>query len=125
MNYEKKLNTLYTKMKNSTSGVTIIALVVTIIILIIIAGISITSLTDEKSVMKESDQKMSEAQKESIIEKIEADLYTEKIKAGKTPGREELVKIITDKGYGTVSGDKLTTTEGGYEINLTEIQGWK
>ena len=59
-------------MQKKEKGVTLIALVVTIIVLIILAGISITTLTGDKGLIDEATNTSSEAQRESIIEKIQA-----------------------------------------------------
>lgn len=86
-------------MKNSEKGVTLVALVTTIIVLIIIAGVSIGNIN--KGTIKETKEKTAEAQKESIIEKIEADIYNEKIKKGRDLNNSE-AKAILEK-YGTIT----------------------
>ena len=79
-------------MKNRERGVTLIALVTTIIVLLILAGVSISMITDKGSAIRQSKEQAAQAERESIIEKIEADLLTEKTKTGnigerKTPRR--------------------------------------
>ena len=110
------------------SGVTLIALIVTIIVLIIIASISIGAISGDKGIIKEANETSSQAQKESIIEKIEADLYTEKVKKGRTMKEQDLKDIINKNDYGTVqekSGENiLVTKDGQYEIKFSEIIGW-
>lgn len=68
-----------------------------------------------------------EAEIESLIEKIDADLYTEKIKTNKTPTKEDLIKIIEENNYGTVNSDQnsFTSKEGEYIIQFSEIIGWE
>lgn len=111
------------------SGVTLIALIVTIIVLIIIASISIGAISGDKGIIKEANETSSQAQKESIIEKIEADLYTEKVKKGRTMKEQDLKDIIDKNDYGTVqekSGENiLVTKDGQYEIKFSEIIGWE
>lgn len=111
------------------SGVTLIALIVTIIVLIIIASISIGAISGDKGIIKEANETSSQAQKESIIEKIEADLYTEKVKKGRTMKEQDLKDIINKNDYGTVqekSGENiLVTKDGQYEIKFSEIIGWE
>ena len=62
--------------------------------------------------------------KESIIEKIEADLYSEKTITGKIPNETNLIEIA--EKYGTVdkTNKKITITGANYEINFSEIEGW-
>ena len=108
-------------------GVTIIALVITIIVLLILAGISITTLTGEKGLINQARDNSSEAQRESIIGKIEADLFKEKTKTGNTPSKEDLKKIIEENGYneGALGEDSFITKDGGHTINYDEIIGWE
>ena len=108
-------------------GVTIIALVITIIVLLILAGISITTLTGEKGLINQARDNSSEAQRESIIGKIEADLFKEKTKIGNTPSKEDLKKIIEENGYneGALGEDSFITKDGGHTINYDEIIGWE
>lgn len=78
-------------------------------------------------IIKQSDEATKQAQKESILEKIEADLYTEKLKNGKTPSKKDLIEIITNKDYGSVNEENevLITKDGGYKIEFSEILGWE
>lgn len=114
-------------MKRQEKGVTLIALAITIIVLLIIAGISLGQLTDEKGIINQADETTSQAQRESILEKIEAELYKEKTKKGRAVTKAELIHML-ESNYGTISGENgsetLTTTVGGYQIPLKEIIGW-
>ena len=111
-------------------GITLVALVTTIIILLILSGITIGTLTGKKALINETNKNIESAQKESIIEKIEADLYSEKTITGKTPTKEKL-KEIAGK-YGNVVEEEQNSyisiiNEGKevYKIFFTEISGWK
>lgn len=111
-------------MRNN-KGVTLISLAITIIVLLILASITIGSIRDKKGIVKEAESSSAEAEKESIIEKIEADLYNEKIKTGKKPTKSELKKIIEENGYSeTLAEDSFTSKGGKYTINYDEILGW-
>lgn len=114
-------------MQKKEKGITLIALVITIIVLIILASISITTLTGEKGLINQANDTTESAQRESIIEKIEADLLKEKTKTGNTPSKEDLKTIIQENGYneGTVGEDSFVTKDGGYTIEYNEINGWK
>ena len=107
-------------MKRKERGVTLIALVVTIVVLLILASIGIGAITSDNGVIKQS------AERESIIEKIEADLYTEKTKTGKTPSKNDLKELIKEKDFGTVNeDDSFTSKIGNYKIEFEEIEGWE
>lgn len=118
-------------MNKKDKGITIVALSITIIILLILAGVSISSIKGEKSSIKEAIQNTENAQRKSIIEKIEADLYNEKVKNGKMPTEDNLTNLINEKGYGTITEDSesgenmLVTAEGQHEILFSEIIGWE
>ena len=71
----------------------------------------------------EAKARTAESQKQSILEKIQADIYTEEIKKGKSLTKSEIENII--KKYGRINGTTLTTTEGEFEIKLDEIIKWK
>ena len=78
------------------------------------------------SIQEAKDSKQ-EAEIESLIEKIDADLYTEKIKTGETPTRSKLIEIIENNDYGTVNEDgyRFTSKVGNYVIQFSEIIGWE
>ena len=108
-------------------GITLIALIVTIITLIIISGITIGTIKDKKSIFKEAGETGDSLSKESVIEKIEADLYQEKAKTGKLPTKAELKELIKNKGYnnGDLGEDSFVTKDGEYTIEYGEISGWE
>lgn len=87
------------KIIKQDKGITLIALAVTIIILLILAGITITSITGEKGTIEQAYNSTESAQRQSIIEKIQADLLTEKTKNGTIPTKDDLINIIKENGY--------------------------
>lgn len=76
-------------------------------------------------VLNKTKESNSQAQRESILEKIEADLYTEKVKKGRNLKKSEAEAIISNFGEINQSMKKVTTTDGGYDIDFNEIIGWK
>lgn len=117
-------------MKKKEEGITLIALAITIIVLLILAGITIGSIGSHNGVIEQTGKTAQNAQRESIIEKIKADIYTEKTKKGREIAIDELENIL--KKYGevtkviTTEGDTelvLKTTDGNYEISQSEV--WK
>ena len=115
------------QMRKKENGITLIALAITIIVLIILAGISITTLTGEKGIINQARTNSENAQKESIIEKIEADLLKEQTKTGDIPSKDKLKEIIQENEYneGSLGEDSFVTKDGGYTINYDEIIGWE
>ena len=113
-------------MKRKERGVTLIALVVTIVVLLILVSIGIGAITSDNGVIKQSNETKQSAERESVIEKIEADLYTEKTKTGKTPSKNDLKELIEEKDFGTVNeDDSFTSKIGNYKIEFEEIEGWE
>lgn len=55
-------------MKNQVRGITLIALVITIIVLLILAGISIAMLTGENGILTKADEAKRETRRQEIIE---------------------------------------------------------
>ena len=111
-------------------GITLIALIVMIIVLLILAGITLGTINNNGGTIKHTRETSQSAQRESIIQKIEADLYNEKIKAGEIHTKEKLREIISNN-YGTIDKEgenemeSFTSNTGGYQIEFSEIEGWK
>ena len=111
-------------MYKRNSGITLIALVVTIGILIIISGITLSSLNGENGIITKSKEAKEKVEIVTISEKIQNDLLLEeeKSKSGKLT-ESEIDNFLSN--YGTVNGkgdDKtLTTKEKGYVIKVSDI----
>ena len=110
-------------MKN-TKGITLVALVITIIILLILAGISIQVITNTGLFEKAKEAKK-QNEISSIKEQIQLELYAKQSeKAGEIT--EYDLRSIIEK-YGTVNYEenkttiKGITTKNGYEISISDI----
>ena len=114
-------------MKQNQRGITLIALAITIIVVLILASVSISTIQDKGSLIRNAKEESYNAERESIIEKIESDLYSEKVKTGDTPTKANLKEIIQENGYndGELGEDSFVTKDGGYEIQYSEIVGWE
>ncbi len=129
--------------KLNSKGITLVALVVTIVVLIILAGVTLASLTGEKGIIKEARTAKELAEKASLEEQVDLaiikaeqkhrnpgiDDVIEELKSSKVISKDEQVNketgaIITDLGYeitgklddyiGKVStGDNEGNTSGG------------
>ena len=108
----------------SPRGITLVALVLTIIVLLILAGISIQALTNQ-GLFAQAQNAKRESEIANIKEKIALDIYEKQLEpplGSITEG--ELEKILSN--YGTVNkGEDGTikgiTTEKGNELLLSEI----
>ena len=114
-------------MIKNEKGITLIALVITIIVMIILAGITLGSIYNRDNVLDETENAAYQAQKESIIVKIEADLLDEEKKTGETPNKDILKQIIKNNNFsaGEPGENSFITKDGGYTINYSEIKGWE
>lgn len=71
--------------KQKTDGITLIALVITIIVLLILAGISIASLTGQNGILSKANQAKEQTKKAEYIEELQLiglGLYPKKQKEG-------------------------------------------
>ena len=113
-------------MIKNDKGITLIALIVIIVVLLILAGITLGTISNNDGTIEQTQEIAQSAQRESIIQKIEADLYNEKVKSGEIPSKEKLKEIIQEKGYASdISEEEFITKEGNYTIEYNEIIGWK
>ena len=107
-------------MKNRESGITLISLSVTIVLMIILMGIMISSNSINEDAAALANEKNAEAELLSITEDIK-NYLTENPPAD----YEEL--IMTLKRYGDITNETdatnatLITNKGGYEIKVREI----
>ena len=105
-------------------GITLVALVITIIVLLILAGISIQALTNT-GLFSQAENAKRESEIANIKEQISLDIYEKQLEpplGSITEG--ELETILSS--YGTVNkGEDGTiigiTTDKGYEILLSDI----
>ncbi len=112
-------------MKKQNKGITLVALVITIIILLILAGISISSLTGSGLFQKAGDAKI-KSERAEIIEKARIDILEKQTENKRNLSEDELKGIL--KFYGDLSATNtsifdeiLTTKKGKYEIKVSDI----
>ena len=112
------------KEKNKTKGITLIALVITIIILLILAGISIQAITNT-GLFENTKEAKKQSEIANIKEQIQLDIYSKQVENIGEITENELKEILEE--YGTIIYEedgktlKGVKTEKGYEILLSEI----
>lgn len=114
------------KEKNN-QGITLIALVITIIVLLILAGISIATLTGKNGVLTKASTAKEETERKDIIERARIDILAKQSENLGTISEKELSDILTEK-YGTLSTQEenildktLTSKDEKYQIKVNEI----
>ena len=110
--------------KQSNGGITLISLVITIIIMLILAGITINLTIGDNGIFKMAKKAGEESKKSEIVSNLQIDLlYAEAdaIQNGNGVLLESKIKDIVGK-YGELQSDLDTIiTNEGYEISLKDI----
>ena len=105
-------------------GITLVALVITIIILLILAGISIQAITNT-GLFAQAENAKRESEIANIKEQISLDIYEKQLEPPVGSITDEQLKTILEK-YGRVNKEDDgtiigITTDKGYEILLSDI----
>lgn len=116
------------KVLKRENGITLVALVVTIIILLILAGVAIRSVTGENGLFQKAKIARVEADISEVIDNAKMDIMTKQIEKVDGSITEGELKTILEK-YGDLSEEgetsildkKLTTDKGGHEIEVRRI----
>ena len=107
-------------------GITLIALVLTIIVLLILAGVTIAALSGPNGILTNATKAREDNAKTQVIEEARVDILAKQTeKMGESPTAGELEQILTPK-YGTLSNeenvlDRTLTTKDGYQIPVRDI----
>ena len=107
------------------TGITLIALVITIIVLLILAGVSIATLTGNNGILKQANQAKENNKVATAKEKVQVEALGSIDKSGKfneSTFEENVTKNI--KGS-TVrkSGNSLIVTVDGYDVTVNKESG--
>lgn len=112
------------KIKN-TKGITLISLVITIIILLILAGVSIATLTGDNGLLNKAKNAKIATEIASIKEEIQTDILGKQAENEGNISDSNLETILLK--YGELSNEEklidktLTTTKGNHEIKVSDI----
>ena len=108
-------------------GITLIALVITIIVLLILAGVSIAMLTGQNGILTQAQNAAEQTEISNAKEQAQMDILawqSDKLEKGEsTDLNNEIIKgILEGKEYvGTVGEDSFTTKNGKYTIPYGEL----
>ena len=112
----------------SNKGITLIALVVTIIVLVILAGIAVAALMGDNGIIKRAGEAKESQRGATVQDEVTLALSENKMidEINKTKGvtgglktKETLVNELVDKGY--LTNDDKTTLETEDEITIGSI----
>ncbi len=114
-------------------GITLIALVITIIVLLILAGVSIAMLTGENGILTQAQVAKEETEKASLIEQVQVDILGEQAKGNGSGISSGVLQTILNKYFtaesvpedaNSITKDTVLTAKneyGGYDISLSDI----
>ena len=111
--------------KKQESAITLIALVITIVVLLILAGVSINAVIGENGIISKAKEGKIKTEIASIKEEIQIDIIGKQAENDGNISDDSLKEIL--EKYGTLSDEEkltdktLTTTEGNYEIKVSDI----
>lgn len=116
--------------KKNTEGITLIVLVITIVVLMILASVTVSTLTGDNGLISFSKETKTEKIEEQVKKSIQTELLEKKL--GNSNGEisnEEIVAIL--EKYGTINYDSdgniesLQVTETDTEIPFDELYNQK
>lgn len=93
--------------KINQRGITLIALVVTIIVLIILAGISINLLMGDNGIIGKAQKASTEQEKSSLIEKIQLEITDKQIENNGKISKEQIKDILDEYGTTIIENDEI------------------
>ena len=113
----------FKKLKLINKGITLIALVITIIVLLILAGVTIITLTGDNGILTKSDEASDNTKRSNIVELVKLAVATSIREDGKIDIEklnDELQKIEGEKEGIPISSLPATIIIDGYEVYISE-----
>ena len=114
------------KLNDKSKGITLIALVITIVVLLILAGISVGALTGQNSIISETSKARSETELLKEREQIEIALINSQDKKNKIVYdmlKENLKKVFNDKVTVKIVDDEYVITIDGLSTYHADVYG--
>lgn len=117
-------------MLKERKGITIIALIITIIVLLILAGVTIITLTGENGILTKATRAKEDTAKAELIEKAKVDIIEQQSNANGDISKEQIQKVlqkyfsnIPEELPDSIVGIELIAKDeyGGYKIMGEEI----
>ena len=115
------------KVAKEKKGITLIALVITIIVLLILAGISISMLTGQNGILNRAQEAKEQTQNASDLEYLRTEVYSiivDYYASGSKESQDQYVLTELEKVSGvTVNKVAGTVTYNGKTYNISELMG--
>ncbi len=125
-NVNKKIDKIL-KENEFQKGITLIALVITIIVLLILAGVTISLILGQRNILQMASDSVIKSEKIEIIERAKIDIMEKQTQNLGKFKQKDLEEILNK--YGTLSNEQeenildktLTTTDQKHQIKVNEI----
>ena len=110
-----------TKLKSNQKGITLIALVITIIVLLILAGVAITMLSGENGILRQAANAKTQTEEQSTLEKMKLGALAAMTHKDHTISDEgELLTALQQQGL-DITEDDINETKEGYKVTANGI----
>jgi hypothetical protein len=103
-----------------TKGITLLALVITVIVLLILAGVAINFAFTENGILKKTSQAKEAHKREQLREQLDLELVA--IKMDKLTGANYSLEDIADILGGTVEDDEIIVEREGYIFSIKDLK---
>ena len=113
------------EIRKNKKGITLLALVVTIIVLLILAGVAISFTLGDDGILKRAEDAKAKTEIASIKEEIQIEILGKQMESNGNISDDSLRGIL--EKHGTLSEEEnlmdktLTTTKGNHEIKISDI----
>ena len=101
-------------------GITLIALVITIIVILILAGISLSSLRGRKGIINKVHDAKLKSVHANIFEAMQIEEYSYPATEGSINGTQTFIEYLQSK---QIIGEEIGTDSGKYQINVEKLMG--
>ena len=116
------------KIETKERGITLIALVVTIIVMLILSGITISAIKGKSGIVSRADESKSQTERKEVIEKARLTISDKVVNNGGNELTRSELKEILEKYFIEVPEDYTMETElttkseyGNYKIKISEV----
>ena len=110
-----------TKRKNEQKGITLIALIITIIVLIILAGISIMMISGQNGILNKTADASVQADIAGTKEKIKLELMGKYDNNGKYTNEDVIAAVLKVTGNPVQIGDATVSSKKGNSVSIADL----
>ena len=110
-----------TKRKNEQKGITLIALIITIIVLIILAGISIAMISGQNGILNRTAEASVQADIAETKEKIKLELMGKYDNNGKYTNEDVIAAVLKVTGNQVQVGDATVLSKKGNSVKIADL----